>query len=432
MSRLDDSTSMAAPLRTASHCSCVCGAISLVPCSVMMVLTESQTASAAGSITHSISCFRLSTGRTALAGGGAGRSPQPDCNAAASRISRLALQNLLPLCPSRMPPLIKVLRYLKNPHGRQHPASRARVQTGARRHPGHSRAYRVEAGRIAAAQSRLVVRRARGCIARAPVSTRGSAVRLAAGQLAAGSRGLRPQLFAADYRPEPDPGSRPVRALSRRARRRAQSARHRIRVRRGLVHQPHRPRQPRPKRDPAMTATTIGVLLVILCGIIEGIAQVFFKRSALAPDGKQLWIGAGVALFILQALIYTGALQFVEVSTAFPIGSIAFVVAAILSERFLKERVTGTRWTGIVLIIVGVALLVLDARAVRAGGSILVPVRRAASRRHSGRHRPGVCHGLSCRCGGSARAATRYRGSRPDVPAAVFSAQPFRRITLCR
>src|SRR2546422_8435703 len=93
-----------------------------------------------------------------------------------------------------------------------------------------------------------------------------------------------------------------------------------------------------------MTATTIGVLLVILCGIIEGIAQVFFKRSALAPDGKQLWIGAGVALFILQALIYTGALQFVEVSTAFPIGSIAFVVVAILSQRFLKERVTGTRW----------------------------------------------------------------------------------------
>jgi len=32
-----------------------------------------------------------------------------------------------------------------------------------------------------------------------------------------------------------------------------------------------------------MTATTIGILLVILCGIIEGIAQVFFKKSALVP-----------------------------------------------------------------------------------------------------------------------------------------------------
>lgn len=110
-----------------------------------------------------------------------------------------------------------------------------------------------------------------------------------------------------------------------------------------------------------MTATTLGVLLVILCGIIEGIAQVFFKKSVLVANGKRLWIGAGVVLFILQALIYTGALQFVEVSTAFPIGSIAFVIVAILSQRFLKEPVTGTRWIGVGLIIVGVTLLAAHA-----------------------------------------------------------------------
>ena len=110
-----------------------------------------------------------------------------------------------------------------------------------------------------------------------------------------------------------------------------------------------------------MSATTIGVLLVMLCGIIEGIAQVFFKKSALVPDGKPVWIGAGVVLFILQALIYTGALQFVEVSTAFPIGSIAFVIVAVLSRRFLQEPVTGTRWIGIGLIVVGVTLLAAHA-----------------------------------------------------------------------
>ena len=110
-----------------------------------------------------------------------------------------------------------------------------------------------------------------------------------------------------------------------------------------------------------MTATTIGVLLVILCGVIEGIAQLFFKKSALAPDGRRLWIGAGVVLFILQALIYTGALQFVEVSTAFPIGSVAFVVVALLSRRFLSEPVTAPRWIGIGLIIVGVSLLAAQA-----------------------------------------------------------------------
>ena len=110
-----------------------------------------------------------------------------------------------------------------------------------------------------------------------------------------------------------------------------------------------------------MTLTTAGVVLVILCSIVEGVAQVFFKKSALVPRRKALWVGAGVALFVLQALAYTGALQFVEVSTAFPIGSIGFVIVAILSRRMLGEPVTAMRWVGIALIISGVSLLATHA-----------------------------------------------------------------------
>jgi drug/metabolite transporter (DMT)-like permease len=110
-----------------------------------------------------------------------------------------------------------------------------------------------------------------------------------------------------------------------------------------------------------MTAVTIGVLLVIACGIIEGVAQVFFKKSGQAPARRRFWIGAGVALFIFQALIYTGALRFVEVSTAFPIGSISFVTIAILSRRFLGEPVARARWIGVGLILIGVTLLAVHA-----------------------------------------------------------------------
>jgi len=110
-----------------------------------------------------------------------------------------------------------------------------------------------------------------------------------------------------------------------------------------------------------MTAVTIGVLLVVLCGFIEGVAQLFFKKSALIPGGRPLWIGLGVALFTLQALLYTGALQFVEISTAFPIGSVSYVVVAILSQVHLKEPVTGKRWVGIALIMAGVTLLAVQA-----------------------------------------------------------------------
>jgi len=106
-----------------------------------------------------------------------------------------------------------------------------------------------------------------------------------------------------------------------------------------------------------MTHVVAGVLLVLLCAIIEGFAQVFFKKSALAAPCRKRWIGAGVALFIVQALIYTVALQLVEVSTAFPIGSVAYVVVAIYSRQMLNEPVTPVRWLGVGLIVLGVTLL---------------------------------------------------------------------------
>src|SRR5260221_14701986 len=102
-----------------------------------------------------------------------------------------------------------------------------------------------------------------------------------------------------------------------------------------------------------MSVITIGVLLVMLCGIIEGVAQLLFKKSALDPAAKRRWVAAGVALFILQALVFTGALQFVEISTAFPIARISYVVVAILSRLDLEEPGTGGRWVGVVLVVVG-------------------------------------------------------------------------------
>ena len=110
-----------------------------------------------------------------------------------------------------------------------------------------------------------------------------------------------------------------------------------------------------------MTEAIAGVALVVLASIIEGVSQMFFKKSALVATAKRRWVVLGVMLFIVPALIYTGALRFVEVSTAFPIGSIGFVVVALLSQRFLAEPVTGKRWTGVVLITLGVALLALQA-----------------------------------------------------------------------
>jgi drug/metabolite transporter (DMT)-like permease len=110
-----------------------------------------------------------------------------------------------------------------------------------------------------------------------------------------------------------------------------------------------------------MSPTTFGVLLVLLCTVLEGVAQVLLKQSALAVARKHVWITFGFIFFILEAVLYTDALRFLDVSTAFPIGSLSFVVVTLLSQWFLGEKVSSSRWIGIVLICIGTALVVARA-----------------------------------------------------------------------
>lgn len=110
-----------------------------------------------------------------------------------------------------------------------------------------------------------------------------------------------------------------------------------------------------------MSPLATGILLVTLCAALEGCAQTSFKQSTRAPDRRRFWISAGLVIFALEALAYTGALQFLEVSTAYPLGSLNDVVVAALSRCLLGEAVTRTRWIGIAFILTGASLLVAQA-----------------------------------------------------------------------
>ena len=107
-----------------------------------------------------------------------------------------------------------------------------------------------------------------------------------------------------------------------------------------------------------MSAMLVGVLLVIVSSAIEGFAQVCLKRSAIVPTGKYRWIVLGVSLFIFEALFYTGALQRLDVSTAYPLGALSFVSVTLFSRWILNETVDRGRWIGLTLIVCGAALVV--------------------------------------------------------------------------
>lgn len=113
----------------------------------------------------------------------------------------------------------------------------------------------------------------------------------------------------------------------------------------------------------------LGMICVAAASLIEAVAQLAFKRAAIATgDAGAMtglhalrrapgWLGLGVACFVAEGLLFTVALRLLDVSIAFPAGSLTFVGVVILSRLWLKEAVGPRRWAGVALIVAGTILL---------------------------------------------------------------------------
>ena len=106
-----------------------------------------------------------------------------------------------------------------------------------------------------------------------------------------------------------------------------------------------------------MNRTSVGLVLIVLCAIIEGFAQVSWKMSSKSPERHWRFISAGVVLYAHEISLYTFALTLVDVSISFAMGSLSFVSVALLSRLVLKERISLTRGAGLLLILTGAALM---------------------------------------------------------------------------
>ena len=106
-----------------------------------------------------------------------------------------------------------------------------------------------------------------------------------------------------------------------------------------------------------MTQTAVGILLVVLSSLVEGIGEIFFKKSRLQRRRRIFWVLLGVSVFVVQFTFYTAALRFLAVGAAFAIASLSFAFVALLSKLILHEEVTPIKWLGIALIMLGTSLI---------------------------------------------------------------------------
>jgi drug/metabolite transporter (DMT)-like permease len=71
----------------------------------------------------------------------------------------------------------------------------------------------------------------------------------------------------------------------------------------------------------------------------------------------QPWVALGVVLLIVWMMSRMALLSWADLSYVLPVTSIGYVLVAVVGRWLLHESITNTRWAGIALIMVGVALV---------------------------------------------------------------------------
>lgn len=116
---------------------------------------------------------------------------------------------------------------------------------------------------------------------------------------------------------------------------------------------------------------TLAVLaMIIMTDVIESFAELFWKKGTLSTGFDTItfhnlfeFMGAllgssgfliGAGLYVINFFLWITVLSRVDLSVAFPTGSTSYIIVAILSMVFLGEQISPYRWSGIVLIIIGI------------------------------------------------------------------------------
>lgn len=69
------------------------------------------------------------------------------------------------------------------------------------------------------------------------------------------------------------------------------------------------------------------------------------------------YVLAGVFCMAVSYFSFLGALRLADLSLVLPATSVSFVITTIGARLFLKETISVSRWTGILLVCIGVALI---------------------------------------------------------------------------
>ncbi len=70
------------------------------------------------------------------------------------------------------------------------------------------------------------------------------------------------------------------------------------------------------------------------------------------------WVMAGIVLYVIATVVWIYLLSKLPLSLLYPLQSLAYVAAVVVAVFIFKEQVSVTRWVGVLVILLGAALVV--------------------------------------------------------------------------
>jgi len=96
---------------------------------------------------------------------------------------------------------------------------------------------------------------------------------------------------------------------------------------------------------------------ILQLNAVQEPTNIFDKNNIFSILTNKLII-LGFGLYLISTVFWFGAMSKLDISLLSPLGSLVFVLTAILALVFLGEKISAMRWMGIGVIIIGIFLLV--------------------------------------------------------------------------
>jgi drug/metabolite transporter (DMT)-like permease len=95
----------------------------------------------------------------------------------------------------------------------------------------------------------------------------------------------------------------------------------------------------------------------LTCGMRQVGRLVTFSPLAYLRAVLNPLVALGIALLIFWLFLHMALLSWADLSYVLPVTSIGYVLTALAGRLFLHEHVSAWRWSGILMIVAGVALV---------------------------------------------------------------------------